>query len=171
VSPILFISFISIKLSPHIIRKYLSDPMDDVKVATENLLADFLREVREVAYLQKRREEKVKAQRYAKQEQREHRDTDPPKEALPEITMVVPDRAAFIPDNDGQSSLHDGESFREKEPAAEDDRDTGGELPCPKLPVVALNDSASFSLDSWPGCLCRPCGYCRNSYPTTGFLS
>jgi len=32
-------------------RKYLSDPIEDVRIATENLLADLLREIRDVAYV------------------------------------------------------------------------------------------------------------------------
>ena len=39
-------------------RKYLSDPTQDVKVATENVLADFLRELREITILQRREAEK-----------------------------------------------------------------------------------------------------------------
>jgi vacuole morphology and inheritance protein 14 len=35
-----------------LIRKYLSDPNPDVKIATENVLADFLREIKRIAKLQ-----------------------------------------------------------------------------------------------------------------------
>ena len=35
-------------------RKYLSDPTEDVRVATENQLAEFLREIKEVTLVQKR---------------------------------------------------------------------------------------------------------------------
>jgi len=38
-------------------RKYLSDPTEDVRVATENLLADFLREIRDISEIRRRREE------------------------------------------------------------------------------------------------------------------
>ena len=38
-------------------RKYLSDPTEDVRVATENLLADFLREIRDISEVRRRREE------------------------------------------------------------------------------------------------------------------
>ncbi|KAI5993628.1 vacuolar protein 14 C-terminal Fig4p binding-domain-containing protein [Pisolithus albus] len=37
--------------------KYLSDPTEDVRVATENLLADFVREIRDVSELRRRHEE------------------------------------------------------------------------------------------------------------------
>ncbi|EIN10503.1 ARM repeat-containing protein [Punctularia strigosozonata HHB-11173 SS5] len=36
--------------------KYLSDPIEDVKIATENILADFLKEIRDVTLTQKRME-------------------------------------------------------------------------------------------------------------------
>jgi hypothetical protein len=38
-------------------RKYLSDPTEDVRIATENQLAEFLREIKEVTLVQKQREE------------------------------------------------------------------------------------------------------------------
>lgn len=46
VSSLLFSCFISNRP-----RKYLSDPIEDVRIATENLLADFLREIRDVTYV------------------------------------------------------------------------------------------------------------------------
>ncbi|KZP00190.1 ARM repeat-containing protein [Calocera viscosa TUFC12733] len=52
--------------------KYLSDPTEDVKIATENVLADFLKEIRQIAQVQAQRErerlrklEKVKAKKAA----------------------------------------------------------------------------------------------------------
>jgi vacuole morphology and inheritance protein 14 len=41
----------------HFYRKYLEDPTEDVKIATENILADFLKEIRDVTAVQKRMEE------------------------------------------------------------------------------------------------------------------
>ena len=38
-------------------RKYLSDPTEDVRIAAENQLAEFLREIREVTVVRKHREE------------------------------------------------------------------------------------------------------------------
>ncbi|KAF5363894.1 hypothetical protein D9756_000214 [Leucocoprinus leucothites] len=37
--------------------KYLSDPIEDVRIATENLLADFLREIRDVTYVSRHLDE------------------------------------------------------------------------------------------------------------------
>jgi vacuole morphology and inheritance protein 14 len=41
-------------------RKYLSDPTEDVKIATETLLADFLREIRDVTAVTRRTQEDSK---------------------------------------------------------------------------------------------------------------
>jgi vacuole morphology and inheritance protein 14 len=50
---------------PYLARKYLSDPTEDVRVATENILADFLREIRNVTNVRKKLEEKAKAKQAA----------------------------------------------------------------------------------------------------------
>ncbi|KAH7887391.1 vacuolar protein 14 C-terminal Fig4p binding-domain-containing protein [Phlebopus sp. FC_14] len=83
--------------------KYLSDPTEDVRVATENILADFLREIHEVSVIHQRQEEYVESS-----EQRR------PDEALPDITMSHNERALFIPESDG---VHDHEvEFSERKP-------------------------------------------------------
>ncbi|KAJ6538479.1 vacuolar protein 14 C-terminal Fig4p binding-domain-containing protein [Mycena vulgaris] len=43
--------------------KYLSDPTEDVRVATETLLADFVREIRDVSVVRKRAEEQARSKR------------------------------------------------------------------------------------------------------------
>lgn len=105
------------------IRRYLSDPTQDVKVATENLLADFLREVRDVTLLQKRYEAHAKVRKEAELEE-EARRAENEREKLPDITMIHSERALFVPEN----GVEDG---REKERAGSelevDHRDTGGE--------------------------------------------
>ena len=45
------------------IRKYLSDPTEDVRVATESALADFLHEIRQVCLVKKQSEEQIKVRR------------------------------------------------------------------------------------------------------------
>lgn len=106
------------------IRRYLSDPTQDVKVATENLLADFLREVRQVTQLQKRHEAQAKVRREAEL-QEEARRAETEQEKLPDITMVHSERAMFVPEN----GVEDG---REKEwngsEQEVDHRDTGSEF-------------------------------------------
>ena len=95
--------------------KYLSDPTEDVRTATENLLADFLREMRDIAIVQKRSEDKARHIRdmEAYEQARKADDT------LPDITMTHPERAAFLPE--GESST--GETVAEQ-----DVKDIGSEL-------------------------------------------
>ncbi|KAF9814389.1 hypothetical protein IEO21_05123 [Rhodonia placenta] len=78
--------------------KYLSDPTQDVRVATENLLADFLREICEVTAVQQRSEEQLKAKREAAAEQ--SRRADPEKERSQDLSAPVTERGAFLPDNE-----------------------------------------------------------------------
>ncbi|KAI9000783.1 ARM repeat-containing protein [Trametes punicea] len=82
--------------------KYLSDPTDDVRVATEALLADFLREIREVTIVQKRQEEKARARREAAANTESSRPQNGEREKLPEITLEHPEQGAFTPDEDDQ---------------------------------------------------------------------
>jgi vacuole morphology and inheritance protein 14 len=103
-------------------RKYLSDPIEDVRIATENLLADFLREIRDVSVVQKRYEEQIRLKREAEIMETIRR--DPKREELPDITAAPAERAAFIPENDVDYS-HDIESTHRDE-ATPETRDTGG---------------------------------------------
>jgi vacuole morphology and inheritance protein 14 len=80
------------------VRKYLSDPTPDVKIATENLLADFLREVQEVTMLQKRYEAEAKVRKEAELRE-EARRAENERERLPDITMAHSERAMFVPEN------------------------------------------------------------------------
>lgn len=67
-------------------------------MATENLLAEFLREIRDVTLLHKKCEAESKAKKEAEfnQELNAH---DNEKERLPDITMSHPQRAMFVPEN------------------------------------------------------------------------
>ncbi|KAF8524585.1 vacuolar protein 14 C-terminal Fig4p binding-domain-containing protein [Hysterangium stoloniferum] len=105
--------------------KYLSDPMPDVKVATENLLADFLREVREVTSLQKRYEAEAKVRREAELRE-EARRAENESERLPDITMTHSERAMFVPENGGEEWKEKEWNGSEKEV---DHRDTGTWIP------------------------------------------
>ncbi|KIM29482.1 hypothetical protein M408DRAFT_328738 [Serendipita vermifera MAFF 305830] len=51
--------------------KYLSDPTEEVTTAAENLLADFLREIRDIAAVNKKRQERMEAKRIADRLERE----------------------------------------------------------------------------------------------------
>ena len=100
-------------------RKYLSDPTEDVRVATDNLLAGFLKEIKDIATVQKHYEEKAK-QREAEKREQQARGND---EKLPDITMSHTERAVFLPDGE---ALCDSSPKEEVSPETEQIRDTGG---------------------------------------------
>lgn len=103
-----------------------------MRTATENLLADFLREMRDIAIVQKRSEEKARHVREVEAYEQARKADD----SLPDITMTHPERAAFLPE--GESNT--GETVVEQ-----DAKDIGskyflhkrwvcpnvGESPCP----------------------------------------
>ncbi|KAG6373813.1 vacuolar protein 14 C-terminal Fig4p binding-domain-containing protein [Boletus reticuloceps] len=95
--------------------KYLSDPTEDVRVATENLLADFLREIRDISTLRHRQEETA--------ELPEQRRAD---EKLPDISLSHSERALFIRESDITHD-HDGEVSEPK--SEKDNRSTGAWVP------------------------------------------
>ncbi|KAG1735700.1 vacuolar protein 14 C-terminal Fig4p binding-domain-containing protein [Suillus paluster] len=97
--------------------KYLSDPTEDVRVATENILADFLREIRDVSMVRQRKEEHA--------ESFDLRRSD---EKLPDITMSHSERALFIPESDFAHDC-DGEYSLKDEHKSEDYRGTGALVP------------------------------------------
>lgn len=109
----------------HLFRKYLSDPTEDVRVATETILADFLRETRDVTVVRKRSEEQAKSKQDSEPNEQPRRpDTD--KESLPDITLGHSERAAFISENDVLSN-DDSDLTPKDDPLSESDyRDTGG---------------------------------------------
>lgn len=83
-------------------RKYLSDPTEDVRVAAENQLAEFLREIREVTIVRKHREEN---QRLGDVESEEHNrvDAERVKERSSDIAALSDtDRVSFL---NGDTSL------------------------------------------------------------------
>ena len=105
-------------------RKYLSDPTEDVRVATENLLADFLREIRDVTEVQKKHEAQLRAKREAAEQS--HR-VDNEKDKAQEIIIPGPDRGGpFLDGDDGafdDSSLASPEEKQSDHPG----RDVGRE--------------------------------------------
>ncbi|KAJ7167531.1 vacuolar protein 14 C-terminal Fig4p binding-domain-containing protein [Mycena filopes] len=74
--------------------KYLSDPTEDVRVATETLLADFVREIRDVSVVRKRAEEKAQSKR-----------DDSSSDSLPDFSVDHSERSVFIAENDGDFEL------------------------------------------------------------------
>lgn len=87
-----------------------------MRIATVHLLADFLSEMKTIAAVQKRTEEKIRHIREPNAHDEERRAED----RLPDITMMHTDRAAFIPEGE---HLHEGEIGSDI-----DIKDTGGEL-------------------------------------------
>ncbi|TFK43787.1 vacuolar protein 14 C-terminal Fig4p binding-domain-containing protein [Crucibulum laeve] len=106
--------------------KYLSDPTEDVRVATETLLADFLREIRDVAVVSQKLEEhlKTKGQAPAQSVRRPEMALD----RLPDLMLENSERSVFIGENDDQS-LQDSESALKDEATDVDDTDTGAWIP------------------------------------------
>ena len=98
------------------LSEYLSDAMDDVRVATENLFAEFLREMKDIAIIQKKTEER-RSMREAETLEHSRRGDD----KLPDITMTHPERAAFLPEGEENE---DGDVVQEA-----DIKDTGGMSP------------------------------------------
>jgi vacuole morphology and inheritance protein 14 len=95
-------------------------------VATETLLADFLREIRDVSIVRRRNEEHAKTKTDKEQSEPIRR---PDADKLPDITMSHPERAAFLQEND--SNLSDSEEdagFKDEIKAELDHRDNGGEV-------------------------------------------
>ncbi|THH29667.1 hypothetical protein EUX98_g4525 [Antrodiella citrinella] len=133
--------------------KYLSDPTEDVRIATENLLGDFLREIRDVTLVQRHHEEELRAKREAEQAEHQARRTDVDKEKLPDITMAHSERATFIPENDDTSS-YDNDSdpgVEEKEPEP-DTRDLGTWVPGlgVKIDYASIIETLIQQLDDQP---------------------
>ncbi|KAH9833697.1 ARM repeat-containing protein [Rhodofomes roseus] len=106
--------------------KYLSDPTEDVRVATENLLADVLREIRDVTAVQRQHEEQLKAKREAAEQARR---TDTDKERPQEIIIPGSDRGG--PFLEGDDFVFDDSSLASPEEKQPDQagRDVGHWVP------------------------------------------
>ncbi|KAH9947163.1 ARM repeat-containing protein [Amylocystis lapponica] len=112
----------------HCLRKYLSDPTEDVRVATENILADFLREIRDVTVVQKRNEEILKAKREAAAAEQPRR-LDGEKEKLSDITVANSERGAFLSENENGVYDDSSEVSRDDRQSEQDGRDAGHWIP------------------------------------------
>lgn len=95
-------------------------------MATETLLADFLREIRDVSDVRRRNEERAKFKREKEQSEPIRRPTAD-SEKLPDITLTHSERGAFLLDHDGTVSDHeDAFSHRDEVKSEVDQRDSGG---------------------------------------------
>ena len=135
-------------------RKYLSDPTDDVKVATEILLADFLREIREICSL-KTRIDDAKPQRRNEDGESPRADADVPQEPS--------EQAIFLNEKDSQP-FYDNEA-KDDLTSEVDIRDTGGM--CPPSSWKNAYD-VLHSLAPWARCQDRFCCHHRDIDTATG---
>ena len=99
--------------------KYLSDPTEDVRVATENILADFLRELRDVTIIQK------KAKRDAGLSAEQPRRPDGDKDKLTDITLANSDRGVFITEAENGALDDISEVIVDDKQSEQDTRDAG----------------------------------------------
>ncbi|KAJ7087383.1 vacuolar protein 14 C-terminal Fig4p binding-domain-containing protein [Mycena crocata] len=106
--------------------KYLSDPTEDVRVATETLLADFVREIRDVSIVRKRAEEKARSKRDSSSILRSDTGGD---DRLPDFSVDQSERSAFIAENDDQSNYGDESALKDEAATDVDYRDTGAWVP------------------------------------------
>jgi vacuole morphology and inheritance protein 14 len=94
-------------------------------VATETLLADFLREIRDVSIVRRRNEDQAKTKK-DKEQSEPIRRLDA--EKLPDITLSHPERAAFLQEDDAAlSDTEEQAGLRDEIKAEADHRDNGGE--------------------------------------------
>ncbi|KAJ7228314.1 vacuolar protein 14 C-terminal Fig4p binding-domain-containing protein [Mycena pura] len=106
--------------------KYLSDPTEDVRVATETLLADFVREIRDTTVVRKRAEEKAKAQRDSSSVRQSELGVD---DRQPEFSLNPFERSAFIAENDDHSNYGDESALKDDLPPDVEYRDNGAWVP------------------------------------------
>jgi vacuole morphology and inheritance protein 14 len=93
-----FISILTPLLSYLPPRKYLSDPTEDVRIAAENQLAEFLREIREVTVVRKHREEQERLQ-VAKPEENNREEAEAVKERSSDIAITDAERGTLLNGN------------------------------------------------------------------------
>ena len=102
--------------------KYLSDPTEDVRIATENQLGEFLREIREVTIVRKVKEEQYKA-REAEQADRSRPDAE--KEKSTDVNPPQTDPAVFLRDSESALDENDNEKINGVDDSDIPERDTG----------------------------------------------
>ncbi|KAF8204638.1 vacuolar protein 14 C-terminal Fig4p binding-domain-containing protein [Pholiota molesta] len=108
------------------LMKYLSDPTEDVRVATENLLADFLRELRDVTIVSQQLEQQGKLKTPAESIRRGRVDG----EKLPDLTMENAERALYMLENDEHDRSTQSSQFGHRDDGSDiDDQDLGAWIP------------------------------------------
>ncbi|KAF8915375.1 vacuolar protein 14 C-terminal Fig4p binding-domain-containing protein [Mucidula mucida] len=108
--------------------KYLSDPLEDVRVATKTLLAEFLREIRDVSVVQRKPTESI----YQFKRDSDRADSIRPSERsekILDLSVEDAERAAFIVDHEERSSYDHESTLKEDHTSEFDYRDTGVWIP------------------------------------------
>lgn len=130
-----------------LVSKYLSDPTEDVRVATENILADFLREIRHVTTVRKRAEEQAKSRRDVDLADKDQSPPGEEKEKLDDASQSV-----FLSDVSTRVNQYDSSSMYKDDYNSEVDiRDTGG-MPYFFTWSLFLLSWLYDSLGAWAGC-------------------
>ncbi|PPQ71095.1 hypothetical protein CVT24_009846 [Panaeolus cyanescens] len=86
--------------------KYLSDPTEDVRVATEGLLAEFLREIRDVTLVTRELEQAAKRKAPLESSHR----SEVEGEKLPDINLENAERALYMLENEAQDQVHEDDT-------------------------------------------------------------
>jgi vacuole morphology and inheritance protein 14 len=97
-----------------------------VRIATENILADFLREIREVSIVRKRYEEQSKYGRESDSPETMRR-ADYDREKLLEVALSPSEGAVFLTDNEADLTPEEESTYRDDHVSDKDYRDSGGE--------------------------------------------
>lgn len=107
-------------------RRYLADPTDDVRIATEHLLSLLLKEIQDIRMSQHAHELELKAKQDAESDNTSRR-ADVEKEKLPDITMATSERVEFVPEYDEESLDDEARTPVDEKYDDIDSRDVGGE--------------------------------------------
>ncbi|PPQ78225.1 hypothetical protein CVT25_015544 [Psilocybe cyanescens] len=126
--------------------KYLSDPTEDVRVATENLLADFLRELRDVTFVSRQLDQQAKSKTPTESVRKTEVDGD----KLPDLTRENAERALYMLENDEHRSVHSSQPGGVDDDLDMDDRDVGAWMPGQgvKVDYAAIIEILIQQLDS-----------------------
>ncbi|KAF9006631.1 vacuolar protein 14 C-terminal Fig4p binding-domain-containing protein, partial [Cyathus striatus] len=127
--------------------KYLSDPTEDVRVATETLLAEFLREIRDVTLVGRQLDDQQKSKTPAES----IRKSESGPEKLPDLASEG-SRAAFLSENDGDLPQGKEVSVKDNDEVSSnfDDMDTGAWIPGQgvKIDYTAISEILLQQLDA-----------------------
>ncbi|EPQ59169.1 ARM repeat-containing protein [Gloeophyllum trabeum ATCC 11539] len=129
--------------------KYLSDPTEDVKIQTENVLADFLREIRDVTLVRKRNEEQARLKQKADAAESKSQN-DGEKNSSSDITPTHTEKAMFISEREDSIAGYDSdEATKEDLGSTSELRDTGAWIPGQgvKIDYAAIVDILISQLD------------------------